>query len=335
MNHLHAKSGAFFFGCVIAAGAWIFFATDRESAETQQSLRSTASKSNDHRSRNVSFNISDLENAETDETRLIAARRLDCISSDQIQELLGKIELFDRSDLSKSAKLLLNRWDAQDGKAARDWAWRNLRMIGKWESAFNQIGPAWAWHHPESLFAWTKQNFEKTPISMETPSLADGAASQQPILESGQLTKIAKWLIPSDPRLAFETIKLRKGFSSEDFKIAASIQSVNGVREALLAFDLSKTRLKPNVFTGDDVVIFSLFGRWKELDPESFSHSPYLAMIPVSSPPIKSPISPPRKTVAEFSKWQLSKSPPPDMSGWSEAKKRAWGDLESLVLDSP
>ena len=99
-------------------------------------------------------------------------------------------------------------------------------------------------------------------------------SSEVPILESMGITNVAKWVAPLEPLLAFEIIVGRQGWSSEDSKIASSLQSASQVREALLAFDRVE-QFNPLKMSGNEITVSSLLRRWQELDREDFEKSPY------------------------------------------------------------
>ncbi|WP_367873488.1 hypothetical protein [Luteolibacter sp. Populi] len=176
-------------------------------------------------------------------------------------------------ELTLAAKVLLIRWAGSDGNAASAWAWKNFRSgsgYGLWDEALREIGPAWAWHDAAGLHRWV---MACQHVGMEEVSRDTAKASEKPILDFSQVSEICRWLAPEEPRLAFELLQTRNGYSSEDRLIGMDF-NLTQVKEALEAFpDLDQS--KPGVFRDSEIHAQRLLSRWQELDPEDFARSPY------------------------------------------------------------
>ena len=276
--------------------------------------------------------IDAVRNAGTNEARLKAAARLNEIPAAEVAEALESAPLIENRELTLAAKLLLSRWAADDGEVAANWAWQRFRSEGVWEEAFNEITASWAWHQPAKLCAWAKRVANERRLFAGDISLADAMLSDDPVLGFDMIDRIGRDLIPVAPREAFEVLQVRGGFSSNDIHLCESLQTVSAVREALLAFD-HLDQMQPYQWHDEEITARGLLERWKELDPESFSSSPYVHLVPDSTPP-PPPIPIPDTAcgwVREFDAWnQAHPGGQPDMTAWPAAKRAAWQDLEAL-----
>lgn len=221
----------------------------------------------------LSDDISQLSNANTPAGKLAAATRLAEIPIEEIPDALFILSSEPDRTLSLATKTLLARWASKDGRAAMDWAWLNFRSQHKWSPAFAEIGPNWAYHDPQGLAAWTKELLTANPTPQHVHQ-ADYENHAIPPRSAVNLTKIIRWLSHSHPLAAFELLKSRGGFSTEDPATVKSLQTVAQVREALLAFP-EYAPTGSTTISGDEIIPHALIARWQELDPEDFSRSPF------------------------------------------------------------
>lgn len=288
--------------------------------------------------------IRQLESATTNQARLDAATRLGEIPSANLAEALELTTLVKDRQLTLSAKVLLIHWATVDGDAACRWAWQRFRSDGMWQWAFREMGPSWAGRHPQALEKWAIHHYAK---SSGTITLREGLASDEPILEFEMLSKISKWLIHEDPRAAFKVLQARGGFSTDD-RLPESLQTVEEIRHALLAFE-HLDEMTPNRYSGPEIWAHGLLARWWKIDPEDFSRSPYsrffeskapnetIAILPndLESTLDRADQQPPARRQSSlaqaFVEW--SKTHPgerPDTSGWSPVRIQVWEDFEAL-----
>ena len=285
-----------------------------------------------------------LDSAATDQACLNAAGKLTQIPEVHLAEALELATLVRDHKLTLAAKVLLIRWAASDGDAACRWAWQRLRADGLWESAFREMGPSWAGRHPQSLEKWAIAHYPKSSDSIRKQA---GMASDEPILDFEMLSKVSKWLIREDPRAAFTVLQARGGWGSDD-RLPESLQTVDEIRHALLAFD-HLDKMTPNHFSGREIWAQGLLARWSKIDPEDFSHSPYsgffkskpadetTATLPdnlesaLARADQQSPAQRHSGLMQAFDAW--TKAHPgerPDTTGWSPVRQRAWEDFEAL-----
>jgi len=222
--------------------------------------------------------ITAVEKAETREAKLNACTDLLQIPFVDVREALEQANLKNGDRLSLVTKILLIRWAADDGEAAIQWAWKRFRSEGLWDEAFREIAPAWAAHYPAGLGKWALLAADKLKPDAEEPRLAEVAAMEIPSVDSSKLTAIANWLVTEDPRLAYQLLKRRGGFSTDDQKMPLALTSVAKVQEALSVFDGLKIK-DPTRFSGDEIHLHYLLTRWHELDPVDFNRSTYVGSI--------------------------------------------------------
>lgn len=284
-----------------------------------------------------------LESATTDPARLDAAARMGGIPEPHLAKALEMVTLVSDHKLTLTARALLIHWAAKDGDAACRWAWIRFRSQGLWKYAFREIGPSWAAHHPQALEKCAIAHCPKSRGSF-TLTLQTAEASDEPILDFDMLDNVSRWLIHEDPQAAYKVLQVRGGLTTHD-NLAESLQTVDKIRQALLAFD-HLDEMVPNRFKGSEIFAQSLLIQWHKLDPEDFSRSPYAKFAPsqgtseIVPPDLDSALSqadsvPPEQRqaglVRAFDAW--TKAHPggrPDMSGWTEVRRRAWADLEAL-----
>ncbi len=314
--------------CAATAWVWNQFGTDAKSLPTDR-LKSSAT-GNRAISEDIHSVLRDLGSAETSEAKLKSARRLDQVSVDQIRSGLEETPLVDEGQLSLVAKLFLIRWAGEDGEAAMNWAWKNLRSKGVWKSAYREIIAAWAWSQPTKLCEWAKRAARNNKPVLGEVSLADAEKSDHPLLDFDGLNDVSQCLVSVAPREAYEVFLIRGGLSSDDSKLTRSLQSVSAVQEALLAFD-GLENLQPDRWSGSGIYANSLFHRWQDLDPDDFKRSRFAHLLPDRSP-LESASRPegPRGWISEFYEWtSFHPSAPPDMKDWSPEKTEAWKDYEA------
>lgn len=280
--------------------------------------------------------ILQLESATTNQARLHAANRLGEIPAANLAEALELTPLVKDHQLTLAAKVLLIHWATADGDAACRWAWQRFRSDGMWQWAFREMGPSWAGRHPQELEKWAIQHYAKSS-GIGTISLRESLASEEPILDFEMLSKISQWLIHEDPRAAFKVLQARGGFSTDD-RLPESLQTVEEIRHALLAFD-HLDEMTPNRFTGAEIWAQGLLARWWKIDPDDFKRSPYSGFFD-SKPPDQaiavlpddqSPAQRQSGLVRAFDEWtQAHPGERPDTSGWTPVRIQAWEDLEAL-----
>jgi hypothetical protein len=314
--------------CAATAAVWNQLRTDTKPLPSDR-LKSSATASRTI-TEDLHSVLIDLGSAETSEARLKAARRLDQISVDQIRSGLEEAPFVDHGQLSLVAKLLLIRWAGEDGEAAVNWAWKNLRSKGVWKGAYREIIAAWAWSQPAKLCEWAKRSARDNKPVLGEVSLADAEQSDIPLLDFEGLNDVSRCLVSLAPREAHEVLLIRGGFSSDDSELTESLQSVSAVQEALLAFD-GLENLQPDRWSGSEIHANSLLHRWKELDPVDFKRSRFAHLIPDRSP-LESASRPagPRGWISEFNEWtSIHPSAPPDVKDWSPEKIEAWKDYQA------
>ncbi len=219
-----------------------------------------------------------VEKAGQDEARLNACTDLLQIPAEDARELLETATLKDGRRLSLVAKVLLIRWASENGEAATVWAWQRFRSEGIWDQAFRETGPAWAAHDPAGLGRWALAAAGRVKPGDGEPKLADAASMDEPFVDFGMLTDIAGWLVTEDPRLAYQLVKKRGGFSTKDMEMPSAISSAAGIREALQAFEGVKIT-NPTRLAGDQLPVYYLLQRWHEIDPGDYNRSPHAGSI--------------------------------------------------------
>lgn len=275
--------------------------------------------------------ISELNESGDNETRLKVALRFNEVPISQVRETLERIPLIEGRKITFPAKLLLMRWAGAQGEEAADWAWIRFRAEGVWKDAFKEIIAAWAWKKPESLVEWTRRMAGLRKAQLGTISLADAKQSDHPILDFEALDQIAWNLVQVSPREGYEVFNLRGGMSTHDSRFADSLQSVAAVQEALTAFD-DLDQLRADRMSGTQMNAMGLIYRWKKLDPEDFSRSPYAHLSPDGSS-YKAPPIPdgPKGWQREFHEWNgANPGKTPETRSWPQEKQEAWKDYQTL-----
>jgi hypothetical protein len=284
-------------GCAITAAAWAIFwprpvpvsPPPAEAVVVVPEVRWTKER--------ISSLIIDLENAKTDEARLEASSKLLQIPLEAASEALETVNLKNDRGLSLVAKVLLIRWASGDGESATNWAWKRFRSEGLWEAAFREIGPAWAAHNPVGLGKWALEVAEKTKSPAETITMSEAIAADEPLLDSSALGDISEWLMTEDPHLAYQVLFKRGSISTEDAKVPLALTSVAKVRQALLAFQRLDKLSDATLMGNEDYQAVHLFTRWRDLDPEDFSRSPYTSFVFPD---------PTKETAAALEEWKSS-----------------------------
>ena len=275
--------------------------------------------------------IRELNESGNNETRLKVALRFNEIPISQVRETLERIPLIEDRKITFPAKLLLVRWAGAQGEEAANWAWIRFRAEGVWKDALKEIIAAWAWKKPESLVEWTRRMAGLRKAELGTLSLADAKQSDHPILDFEALDQIAWNLVQVSPRHGYEVFNLRGGTSTHDSRFADSLQSVAAVQEALTVFE-DLDQLRADRMTGTQMNAMGLIYRWKKLDPEDFSRSPYAHLSPDWSsykvPPIPDG---PKGWQREFEEWNINhREEVPEATSWSQEKQDAWKDFQTL-----
>lgn len=275
--------------------------------------------------------IRQLNDGADDGTRLKVALRFNGIPISQVRGTLERIPLIEDRKITFPAKLLLMRWAGDQGEEAADWAWNRFRAEGVWKDAFKEIIAAWAWKKPGNLADWARRMAGLRKTELGDISLVDANLSNQPILDFEALDQIAWNLVQVSPRHGYEVFNLRGGMSTHDSRFADSLQSVAAVREALTAFE-NLDQLRADRMTGTQMNAMNLMNRWKKLDPEDFSRSPYAHLVPdwssYKAPPIPSGT---KGWHQEFEEWNnLHHGEIPETSDWSREKREAWKDFQTL-----
>lgn len=328
MNRRTAQVIAFCIACAATAWVWNQFGTDAKPLQADRLKTSTTG--NRVTSEDIHAVLSDLASSESSESKLKSARRLDQVSVDQIRAGLEDAPLVDAGQLTLAAKLMLVRWAGEDGEAAMNWAWKNLRSKGVWKGAYREIIAAWAWSQPAKLCEWAKHAASNNKPVLGEVSLADAEQSDIPLLDFEGLNDVSRCLVSLAPREAYEVFLIRGGFSSDDSKLTESLQSVSAVQEALLAFE-GLENLQPDRWTGSGIYANSLFHRWKELDPDDFKRSRFAHLIPEPHQMEEVPRPEgPRGWSFEFIEWSRAHpSERPEMTDWTVEKIEAWKDYEA------
>ena len=119
--------------------------------------------------------------------------------------------------------------------------------------------------------------------------------------------------------------------STHDSRFADSLHSVAAVQEALTAFD-DLDQLRADRMSGTQMNAMGLIHRWKKLDPEDFSRSPYAHLSPDWSsykvPPIPDG---PKGWQREFEEWKgANPGKTPETRSWPQEKQEAWKDYQTL-----
>lgn len=269
------------FGAVgaVTAMAWAFFwPRSVPNAAPPPEAPETTVKSVLWTRERIASLIAAVEKSNSEEAKLNACTDLLQIPIAGVREFLEQGDLKDKNRLSLVTRILLIRWAADDGETAILWAWKRFRSKGLWDQAFQEIGPAWAAHNPASLGRWALSAAEKLKPSSNEPTMEEIASMEFPLVDSGMLTDISNWLVTEDPRLAYQLVKRRGGYSSDDSKMPLALTSVAKVREALLVFD--DLRIKnPSRLSGDEIHLHYLLARWHDLDPDDFNRSTYAGSI--------------------------------------------------------
>jgi hypothetical protein len=224
-----------------------------------------------------------LVSATTDAARLEAALALKNVPPQEFPAVFERLELSKDRQLSLAAKTLLVHWASHDGEAAALWAWQRFREEGLWKSAFREIGAAWAWRDPAGLAKWVSASIGTKPAGDVT--LEAALASKSPLLESDDLTRACRWLMPENPRLALGLFEKRGGTASDDHLLWDALQDPRKIEDALLAFDdldllFKNARPGEYFFGGRKGIASGLLARWKLLDPEGFAKSAYARYLP-------------------------------------------------------
>ena len=265
---------------LLTMGAWLAFWPESPSlpASPPPSQAIPAEKWNRD---SLAVLIGRLKASGSERERLALVAELSRVPVPEIPELLSTIPLEENYQLTLAARTLLIRWASADGKAAIDWSWANLKEQSAWRDAFLQVCEAWAWSDPSSLERWVVDYFEHS--TTKDPTLEEVRASETPILNSGNITRIAKSLLREDPRAAYVVFLKRGGFSTGDDFMWDSLDDPLQIEKALTAFgDLEPMKATHNSMTfrlGPMSYAESLMATWMKIDPEGFSKSRYPAYL--------------------------------------------------------
>jgi hypothetical protein len=269
----------FILGAALAAAAWIAL-YPRLEEHTHPPVADVQSPAPSWTLASFQKTLHDLNAAQTSEQKLAAVTQLNEIPIEDIPVALQSIETVKNRQLTFAARMLLIRWGSKDGPAAMAWAWEHLGKNQAWNEAFGEIGPAWAWRDPEGFGKWIKAAMDRqTPGLSLSPEIVKSAES--PVFDMSQISKASRWLVTGKPSVALEILKLRPGWVSDDHQIVDLLQTVEQVREALLAFD-EIDRIDPMKPSIDQALAMSVLSRWKQLDPGDFARSPYRTALAIT-----------------------------------------------------
>jgi phosphoribosylformylglycinamidine (FGAM) synthase-like amidotransferase family enzyme len=103
----------------------------------------------------------------------------------------------------------------------------------------------------------------KISVSDFTKAVAEG--SETPLLDFEALTRCSRWLMSEDPRLAYQVLFLRGGFSTGDTHFTDPLKTAEQVHQALSAFE-NLDQMKPGTIQGNDIYVLGILERWKALE---------------------------------------------------------------------
>ncbi|WP_367873486.1 hypothetical protein [Luteolibacter sp. Populi] len=294
MKRQTLKGTAFLLACLATAGLWHAFWPAPPAAVASPEAATPAPVKTTPDARAL---VAELAATQDKQQRMSIAARLLEIPVSEIPALLDSITVIEGHQLSLAAKTLLIRWASVDGRAAVAWAWPHLREKGFFPQAMAQIGPAWAWQNPRELAKWAGEQSitEGAQDPFGTISLEDTLASDSPLLNSEQFSRIAASIARDEPRLAFGLLIKARAYGNDD--ITASLQSVEQIREALLAFDNLEglDYESQNFISGPERTAKALFRRWCELDRSSFEASAYSKLVTIPNH---------EKSMSKWAKWR-------------------------------
>jgi len=335
----------FSISCCVTAVIWRQSAPQQTTAVTLERLPAKPDRTPWTRLRLVGL-LEQAEKAGTDPERMAAAVALAAVPDELRREALEATPLIRDRKLTFTARVLLIQWGAADGGASCRWAWERFRKEGVWDQAFREIGPSWAAKDPKGFAKWALSH--KRGTALENITLKDALASDEPILDFSDLGRATKWLVSEDPQAAFHMLISDGGNSSDDYKLAEALGSVEQVHQALLAFD-HLDEMTPGHYQGDQIIALGLLQRWYELDPEGFSRSSFARFFDSfggnrprekTTPDWQATLEqtaslPAEERQAAFARchqawFESHPDEQPDKTGWSVARLRAWSDLEAL-----
>ncbi|MDB6077794.1 MAG: hypothetical protein JWO82_1541 [Akkermansiaceae bacterium] len=288
------KAAAFAASCALTAAGWTLFWPEPAShSPAAASPPATLVNEPPHWPQEKLQSLIDgVEKAPEGAIRLEACRRLSEIPLADVPAALEITSPVQSHHLTLAAQVLLIRWADNDGEAAVKWAWRRFRdgripfgenQVGYdqvWDEAFRQISAAWAYHDPKQFGNWVLDRIPADPdVRTGHPTQAQKEASEQPLLSSGEWYEMTtKCLLRDSPHLAFQVLLKWHVSGSGDAEYANLLETVEQVKEALLAFDLLQ-ETKPDVPREGDQFAQPLLERWRKLDPKDFARSPYHSLV--------------------------------------------------------
>lgn len=271
MNAKILSLTSFAASCLITAGTWCLLWPQRKIETPAQEPMESAHPAPD--AKRIAALITEINTATSNQARLHAAEQLADLPLEAFPAAFDSVPLFEGRELTRAGKMLLIQWASMDGAAAAQWSWMQLRGEGLWSYAFKEIAASWAWHDPAGLCAWTLEQMKGYKPGSDSLSLEEALRTASPKLESGDIDKAARALVKEEPGLAY-SLMVAKGSQWSHDNMAMDIDSPEGIRDALLAFE--KVEIK-RMEDGD--LVLQLLKRWQELDPEDFARSPHANLL--------------------------------------------------------
>ena len=262
---------SFLGACLISTGLWYLLWPPQTTEAPAEAPRESSRPKPD--AKRIAAILAEIDHAPSNQARLLAAEQLADLPLEAFPAAFDSLRLVEGRELTWAGKMLLIRWASMDGEAAAQWSWMQLRGEGLWTHAFQEIAAAWAWHDPAGLSAWTLARIDDYKRSGNGLTLEEALRAGSPVLESGDFEKAAKALIKEKPGLGYGLMVAKGGTWSHE-NLALSIETPEGIRQALLAFD--KVELK-QWDPGD--LMLQLLNRWQEIDPEGFARSPHAGLL--------------------------------------------------------
>lgn len=231
----------------------------------------------------IDTRLAAVADASTDTERLAASNELLRIPSATVPELVERIKSGIERDFSPQARVLLIRWASADGEAAANWAWKSFRSGHRWKGVFNEIGATWATHNPVGFMRWAVEAAKRSPDPWSGGiPLKEAESSEFPLLDSDQMGSISQWLVTESAYLAHKFI-LETDAKVYPRELLRTMDSVQDVRDALLACEESAGAEGPTDGRGGASMRKALLLQWFVLDPENFNLSPHAEDLTIAS----------------------------------------------------
>lgn len=268
-----ATLASFISACLLTAGTWCLLWPQPKDEAPPETTPKSASTAPD--AARIAALLKEIDTADSNQARLDTAERLADLPLEAFPAAFDSVELFKDRALTNAAKVLLIRWASIDGAAAAQWSWMQLRGEGLWPYAFKEIAASWAWHDPAGLTDWTLEKMKAHKPGHRTMSLEETLRTESPVLDASHIQRVAQALMKEKPRLAY-TVLLSRGHSSSHDNLSQGLETVEAIRDALLAFDkIDVSDMDP------DNLAYQLLQRWQEIDLEDFVRSPHANLFEV------------------------------------------------------